>query len=123
MRLAVTLALAFLVAAALAGCTSTPQNLREGSTRTDHQLKLPPAQAAGCFARNTENNNRFLTATTRALPGDKWEIVVRAPEAPILGAIYLVEIEPSGTGSRASIWGPTPAPGEVTLRTTSPLGC
>lgn len=104
MRLVVVLVLAFL-----AGCASTPQDLRDGSHRTDHVLKLPADQAAGCLARNTENNSRLYAATTRTIPGGSFEVVVRMPEAPIFGIFYLMEVTPAGTASKVSIWGPTPS--------------
>ncbi len=107
MRLAAVLALACLV-----GCASTPAELRSTSPGTQHTLTLAPAQAAGCIARNIENNNRFQTAALRpTAQADHYEIAVRAPEAPIYGTLYLIEVKPAARGSHATIWGTDPGDG------------
>ena len=113
---------AVLALACLAGCASTPQDLRGTGVRTDHTLTLPVDQAAGCLARNTENNSWLYAATTRPMPGGIFEVIVRMPEAPIFGAMYLIEVTPAGTSSKASIWGPTPG-GEGNYRSEVIKGC
>lgn len=125
MRLAVTPVLACLAALQLAGCASSPQDVRASATRSTHDLRMAPAQAAGCMARNAENVFRPLSTTlaadVRALPdGKSYEVITRMPGWPGTGVIYVFEVNPNGAGSKATIFGPA---NEPDFRTKAVAGC
>jgi hypothetical protein len=82
----------------LAGCISTPQELRDQGERTVFELKQLPDAAAACVARNIENARHYQT-TIRPLD-DKRELVMRSQ----VHNLAVIEFEPMKNGSRATIW-------------------
>jgi len=85
----------------LAGCAVTPQQIMEQGTRYDARLKLPPAKAAECVARNAWNLNSDFSHTMLPLGEDgSMEVVLR------VGSIVLtiVRLRPIADGTTATSW-------------------
>jgi len=97
--------LAFLAAVGVSGCASTPQEIKETGTRTEHALKLSPAQAAGCLSRNADEFVDSLSSTVRALPApNQHEVIVRISTGMGLRTLFVMEVVPEGTGSHMTMW-------------------
>jgi hypothetical protein len=90
-----------------AGCALTPAEVIEQGGVSTFVLSGPPAQAADCIARNSENYKPWTapyTPTVRALSADSMEVIVRLmPADATTIAVAHVTPAPSG-GSNARIW-------------------
>ena len=65
-----------LVLLSLAACSAPVRNSGSGPSSLSVRVKLPPGEAASCFARNAEEHSGALIAEVR--PGrDRAEVVVR----------------------------------------------
>ena len=109
---------------AVSGCVLTPAQLLDEGDRSELALKLPPAQAAGCMARNAENAGAGFRASVRALPRpDNYEVLLRIAQDTITyGTFGLVLIEPASTGSRATMYR-HPAGATSSVFDDMPKGC
>lgn len=88
------------LAAMMAGCAMTPQEIRDQSDRIDVHLKLPPREAADCVTRNAQAIHEDMYGVI--LPLDKepgFEVTLRIP---ILAAI--IHLRPDVTGTNAQTW-------------------
>jgi hypothetical protein len=91
-----------VLAFALAGCAMTPGEVLERGTRTQVELKRPPAAAAECIARNAGEISGYTLPEIRGLEAAGREVVVRtASEA---GTIAVVQLRPTPAGSSASVY-------------------
>jgi hypothetical protein len=81
----------------LAACSSGARNA--GPSSETVRLKLPPDQAAACFARNAEEHSGALVAEVS--PGrDRAEVVVRVRN----GVVYaMADFARAGAGSTARL--------------------
>lgn len=86
-----------------AGCALTPKEVIEQGPRSVHELRQPPALAAGCMARNIENHRQSYSSHVRAIDASTTELVVRMPQAEN-AAMAVAHVTPSRTGSTATIW-------------------
>lgn len=95
MRSSIALALTL---ALVAGCSTPARESALGSRHTV-RVKLPPADAAACFARNAEEHSGALIAESR--PGrDRAEVVVRVRN----GVVYATaDFERARGGSVATL--------------------
>lgn len=85
---------------ALAGCASTPSELRTDGARRDFTLSMSPAQAAACLARNAENAASGVTTAVRiGATSGTHEVVVSRGEP-----IAVADVTPADRGARATIW-------------------
>lgn len=109
--------LAVCAVALLAGCISTPQELRNDGERTVFRLKLAPDQAAGCVARNIENARHYQT-TIRPM-GDAREIIMRSGPHNLA----VIEIAPAQSGSQATVWMRSFFAGREEFQRTMTEGC
>jgi hypothetical protein len=89
-----------LAAALLTACAPFPA--REGAgtgSRHEVRLKLPPAKAARCFARNAEEHSSALMTEVRA-EGDSAQTIVRVKN----GVTYATaQFRRAGNGSTAEV--------------------
>ena len=88
-----------LISILLAACASPARDNAPGPSRQSVRVKLPPDQAAACFARNAEEHSSALIAEVR--PGrDRAEVVVRVRN----GAFYAsADFQRAGSGSTAAL--------------------
>lgn len=95
MRLVATLALA-----CLAGCATTPMELREANVRAEFQSSSAPFTAISCAARRIENYRPYVVSIREAQAKGAYEASV------ISGAILyaMVDATPSGQGSVLAVW-------------------
>lgn len=84
-----------IAAALLAGCASTPDDVRQAGTRFELRSQRAPADALGCIARNAERRSGEWAAHVR--PGEALgthELIVRSP-----AVLFVAEATPAGPGS------------------------
>lgn len=74
----------------LAACY-TPGEIREQGTRSEHAVRLPPAEAASCMARNANEYGMGVYATVNGT-----EVVVRGSESAFATA--------SAVPGKATVW-------------------
>lgn len=93
--------IAAIAAAALAACT-TPADVRRDGARTDYTLKLAPAAAARCMARNAEDHFGTFSAQVRdgVTPAAGATVIVRGGDSTAV----IAELRPAGGGSQAAVW-------------------
>lgn len=97
MRRAIAPALFFLAA-----CAQTPQQLVDEGAPRAADFPRPPAELAGCIARNAEGRSG-LVAAVRSGPGEgAQEVTVRISGRE--GAIVVFRIEPRPGGSAVHAW-------------------
>ena len=85
----------------LAGCGTTPQDLRQEGERSVHTLIRSPETAARCMVRNLENAGFGVGNTSVRALGKGVELVMaHTPETTSV----IAQIEPAGTGSTATVW-------------------
>jgi hypothetical protein len=98
-------ALAVVAAVLLGGCIPIPIPIASepaSGTASTHavSLKLPPAKAAHCFARNAEEHSSALAAEVRTGRDGRAETIVRVKN----GVTYATgRFQPMGSGSRGEI--------------------
>lgn len=91
--------------AMLGGCAMSPMDLKERGNREQFSMRLAPADAAACVARNTENSgNSFApgantTVRAGAEPGHV-ELVAFNKQHYYLTA----DFAPASAGSTATAW-------------------
>jgi hypothetical protein len=98
-------AILILAALVLTGCALSPADLREQGTREAFNMRLAPAAAAACVARNAENSGGPITghvntSVRNAAVAGNIELVIFA------GTHYYVsaEFSPTSAGSNAIAW-------------------
>lgn len=90
----------------LAGCASTPQEVIQEGPRSDHDLKLAPAAAAGCISRNAENLVDSIQAPMRPLPeADYFEVVIRNMGSDFRPILMVGIVAPRTPGARVTFHG------------------
>jgi hypothetical protein len=89
-----------LAAALLTACAPFPARDSAGTgSRHEVRLKLPPAKAARCFARNAEEHSSALMSEVRA-DGDSAQTIVRVKN----GVTYATaEFRRAGNGSTGDV--------------------
>ncbi len=101
MRPAAILALAFLAAGTIAGCTSTPLQVREAGPSTQVASHNAPYAAINCAARKVEQGRSGLVASIReAGTRDRYEAAVRE----LADTVAVIEAAPAPGGSTLSVW-------------------
>jgi hypothetical protein len=91
--------LGWIALALLLSACSTPQEVRNDGTRHDYALRLPPADAAKCLARNADDHSGYITPTLREA-GGTFEVLVKGLDS----TLAVAEVRPASSGSSATIW-------------------
>ena len=93
------------LACLVAGCAMTPQQTLDEGMKSVHRTAGAPAVAAGCIARNMENESG-MTARVRALDASgAQEVIVGMPGNPFGNAMFIVHLVSGETsGSTATIY-------------------
>ena len=89
--------LSLVLLAACAACTSPSPNT--AVPRETARVRLPPDQAAACFARNAEEHSSALVAEVRP-GGDRAHVEVRVKNGVLYGT---ADFRRAGTGSTATL--------------------
>lgn len=98
--------LLLLVVTLASGCAVTPMQLREEGANQTYVMKMPPAEAAACVARNIEESGRdsligrFQTSVRPGRVQGQTELLAVTLEFTHLVA----DFEPTSSGSRANVW-------------------
>lgn len=93
-----------LLATILGGCANTPTEIREQGPRAQVAMRLPPAAAAACVARNVANTERIVDGHV----GTQIRDVAAPGQTELLmfaGAVYYVTatFAPDREGSVAAV--------------------
>jgi hypothetical protein len=94
-----------LFAAVLSGCVVSPAEIKEQGPRAEFKSQQPPATAAACVARNTENSgNAFIgqvnTSVREGSAPRHVELVVFSGTNFFVNANFA----PEGSGSLVTVW-------------------
>jgi hypothetical protein len=90
------------VAALLAGCITTPQQVREQGQKITFSTAQPPAQTARCLARAAENVSGNFAAQERMNGDGTQEVLVRSV-GDIAAVLVIADIHPTGAGSSVTL--------------------
>lgn len=93
--------IAAIAAAVLTAC-ATPGDVRRDGARSDYALKLAPAAAARCMARNAEDHFGTFSAQVRdgVAAAEGSTVIVRAGDSTAV----IADLRPRVGGSQASVW-------------------
>jgi hypothetical protein len=84
----------------LVGACATPAPSSGVGAQHAQRFALPADKAAACFARNAEEHSSALVSEVRTRANGGRQVIVRVKN----GVLYAnAEIEPAGSGSRATI--------------------
>ena len=88
-----------VISALLAACAAPGRDNAPGPSRQSVRVRLPPDQAAACFARNAEEHSSALVAEVSSAR-DRAEVVVRVRN----GVFYAsADFRRAGSGSTAAL--------------------
>jgi hypothetical protein len=94
--------LCILLSAALAGCATTPETIKEQGTMEQYRLTNAPRPASQCVAqRALEFRHFFFTQILEYQSPESFEVRVQWGG---LGLFALARIDPNGLGSNMTIW-------------------
>jgi hypothetical protein len=100
-----TVAIAALLAVTLCGCAMSPADLREKGMQQKFAIRLTPAAAAACVARNVENSGDWFTGQPNtsvrqaASPGHIEIVVFSGPNF-----FATADFAPDQGGTMATAW-------------------